>query len=288
MGAVTDTACNSQLEDSWYYLLGIAETTGYCRHSVMALSEPWYWICLPVDVLFCFGFFFTKIHTIFYCNDAIIQKWLPISFKINLDLKVKFKLVPFKISQRYFKYLELFMFYISNVTQNLTLYLIPVCAERWCHFASSHVAGAEYRKLFAQQSLEWPRWPRNWSWKSGGKFFFQNVWHLQMIAFCFWFSIFHSVTTFLGIEVICMSLQMHYFESVSVSKKKSNLTPYFGMNLFFQSCQRTGQTRRRLCWRGWCSTWSTWVWLWWASLKERTWPLLPFAELLPRWVSIPH
>lgn len=123
MGAVTDTACNSQLEDSWYYLLGIAETTGYCRHSVMALSEPWYWICLPVDVLFCFGFFFTKIHTIFYCNDAIIQKWLPISFKINLDLKVKFKLVPFKISQRYFKYLELFMFYISNVTQNLTLYL---------------------------------------------------------------------------------------------------------------------------------------------------------------------
>lgn len=75
--------------------------------------------------MFCFVlvFFFNKIHTIFYCNDAIIQKWLPISFKINLDLKVKFKLVPFKISQRYFKYLELFMFYISNVTQNLTLYL---------------------------------------------------------------------------------------------------------------------------------------------------------------------
>lgn len=288
MGAVTDTACNSQLEDSWYYLLGIAETTGYCRHSVMALSEPWYWICLPVDVLFCFVFFFTKIHTIFYCNDAIIQKWLPISFKINLDLKVKFKLVPFKISQRYFKYLELFMFYISNVTQNLTLYLIPVCAERWCHFASSHVAGAEYRKLFAQQSLEWPRWPRNWSWKSGEKFFPECV---TFANDCILLLVFHfpQCHNFFGNWG-----DMHepanalLWKCVSFQKKKSNLTPYFGMNLFFQSCQRTGQTRRRLCWRGWCSTWSTWVWLWWASLKERTWPLLPFAELLPRWVSIPH
>lgn len=76
-----------------------------------------------MDILFCFVLFFTKIYTILYCNDAIIQKWLPISFKINLDLKVKFKLVTFKISQGYFKYLELFVFYIYNVTQNLTLYL---------------------------------------------------------------------------------------------------------------------------------------------------------------------
>lgn len=40
MGAVTDTACSSQLEDSWYYLLGITETAGYCRHSVQ--FEPMY------------------------------------------------------------------------------------------------------------------------------------------------------------------------------------------------------------------------------------------------------
>lgn len=52
-----------------------------------------------------------------------------------------------------------------------------------------------------------------------------------------------------------------------------------------QSCQRTGRTPRRHCWRGWCSTWSTWAWRWWASPKERTWLLPPSAASSPRWGS---
>lgn len=68
-------------------------------------------------------------------------------------------------------------------------------------------------------------------------------------------------------------------------KKTSHVLVTFIRSPLLQSCLRTGLTPRKLCWREWCSTSSTWAWRWWASPKERTWPRLPSVGSLPLWVS---
>lgn len=65
-------------------------------------------------------------------------------------------------------------------------------------------------------------------------------------------------------------------------ERQINLLSIF-LSLCPQSCQKTGQTRGRLYWRAWCSSWSTWALRWSSSPRARSCPPLPSRGLLPRW-----